>query len=144
MSIQVRYKRSWCQAFCAERRCCSSAVSGSGCWLMTFLGPSRHGNGAVKKSTHASDAPVARSSKFRHRFRRIRMKKIVSEFRWAVREMDALGLALVEMDLGLSWSTQPKLMLRMDALGLPMARTLGLSWSPDPKLHWWKAPCPLC
>ncbi|CBI29780.3 unnamed protein product, partial [Vitis vinifera] len=28
---------------------------------------------------------------------------------------------------------RPKLMLRMDALGLPMARTLGLSWSPGPK-----------
>ena len=46
-----------------------------------FLGPSRHGNGAVKKSTHASTAPVAKSSKFRRHFRRIRMKKIMGEFR---------------------------------------------------------------
>ena len=48
--------------------------------------------------------------------------------------MDALGLPMVEMDLGLSWSTRPKLVLKMDALGLPMVRTLGLSKSPDPSM----------
>ena len=35
----------------------------------------RHGSGVVKKPIHVSVAPVAKSSKFHRRFRRIRMKR---------------------------------------------------------------------
>ena len=36
--------------------------------------------------------------------------------------------------LGLGWSTRPKFVMKMVALGLPMARILGLSRSPGPSM----------
>ena len=38
--------------------------------------------------------------------------------KWAVRGMGVLGLPMMALDLGLSWSTKPKLVMKMDALGL--------------------------
>ena len=38
------------------------------------------------------------------------------------------------LDLGLSWNTRPKLVMKMDALGLLRVWTLGLSKSPGPSM----------
>ena len=45
-----------------------------------------------------------------------------------------MGLPMMALDLGLSWSIRPKLVMKMDVLGLPMVRTLGLSKSPGPSM----------
>ena len=39
-------------------------------------------------------------------------------------------MPMMEMDLGLSWGTRPKFVMKMGALGLSMVRILGLSKSP--------------
>ena len=46
----------------------------------------------------------------------------------------ALGLPMMLLDLGLSWNTRPKLVMKVDALGLPRVWTLGLSKSPGPSM----------
>ena len=38
------------------------------------------------------------------------------------------------LDLGLSWNTRPKLVMKMDALGLLRVWTLGLSKRPGPSM----------
>ena len=38
------------------------------------------------------------------------------------------------LDLGLSWNTRPKLVMKMDALGLLRVWTLGFSKSPGPSM----------
>ena len=43
-------------------------------------------------------------------------------------------MPLMEMDLGLSWGTRPKFVMKMGALGLPMVRILGLSKSLGPTM----------
>ena len=62
------------------------------------------------------------------------MESHVISNKWAVRGMGVLGLPMMALDLGLSWSTRPKLLMKMDVLGLPMVRTLGLSKSPGPSM----------
>ena len=48
-------------------------------------------------------------------------------------EGGALGLAMETLVLGLSWGTQPKLVLKMEPWACPlMSLDLGLSWSPGP------------
>ena len=51
-----------------------------------------------------------------------------------MREMGALGLPMMALDLGLSWSSRTKSVMKMGALSLPMVRILGLSRSLGPSM----------
>ena len=45
-----------------------------------------------------------------------------------------MGLPMMALDKDLSWSTRPKFVMKMGALGLPMVRIMGLSKSPGPSM----------